>query len=143
MQENYLIHILGRQEVDGEKDEICLDTVGTYCQRDGHQYISYREYYDEANPKAYRTTVSKLEGPQKCHPAARRIGYPGLILEEGKRHYCQYDTGYGTLTIGTFAQKIENNLHSQGGSVQIRYTLDMNAGFLSFHEITVTIKPTK
>ena len=28
MQENYLIHILGRQEIDGEKDEIKLDTVG-------------------------------------------------------------------------------------------------------------------
>lgn len=142
MQENYLIHILGRQEIDGEKDEIKLDTVGAYCQRDGHQYISYRDYYDELDPKNYRTTVLKLEGPQKA-TLLHAGSATRLILEEGKRHYCQYDTGYGTLTIGTFAQKIENNLHSQGGSLRIHYTLDMNAGFLSFHEISVTIKPMK
>ena len=125
-----------------KKIEIKLDTVGAYCQRDGHQYISYRDYYDESDPKNYRTTVLKLEGPQKA-TLLHAGSATRLILEEGKRHYCQYDTGYGTLTIGTFAQKIENNLHGQGGSLRIHYTLDMNAGFLSFHEISVTIKPMK
>ena len=65
-----------------------------------------------------------------------------LILEEGKRHYCQYDTGYGMLTIGTYAQEIDNRLDDHGGTVHIRYTLDMNASYTSFHEITVTVKPT-
>ena len=30
MQENYLISIVGTQEIDGEKDQIELTTVGTY-----------------------------------------------------------------------------------------------------------------
>ena len=55
MREDYLIHILGQQETDGEKDEICLSTVGSFALRGGHHYITYREYYDESNPSVYRT----------------------------------------------------------------------------------------
>ena len=46
------------------------------------------------------------------------------------------------LTIGTYAQEIDNRLDDHGGTVHIRYTLDMNASYTSFHEITVTVKPT-
>ena len=141
MREDYLIHILGQQETDGEKDEICLSTVGSFALRGGHHYITYREYYDESNPSVYRTSILKVEGNRSA-----TLLYSGsatrLILEEGKRHYCQYDTGYGMLTIGTYAQEIDNRLDDHGGTVHIRYTLDMNASYTSFHEITVTVKPT-
>ena len=91
MQENYLIHILGRQEVDGEKDEICLDTVGTYCQRDGHQYISYREYYDEV-VEGMRAAVTGSTGSATCRmvgtilPGVEACGKTGTAQNRGKDH---------------------------------------------------------
>ena len=39
MQENYLISIVGTQEIDGEKDQIELTTVGTYVRKGNSRYI--------------------------------------------------------------------------------------------------------
>ena len=42
MQENYLISIIGRQNVDGELGEVRVTTVGDYIKKNGKQYIVYK-----------------------------------------------------------------------------------------------------
>ena len=37
MQENYLISIIGRQNVDGELGEVRVTTVGDYIKKNGKQ----------------------------------------------------------------------------------------------------------
>ena len=44
MQENYLISIVGTQEIDGETDRIELTTVGTYVHKGSSRYIVYRGF---------------------------------------------------------------------------------------------------
>ena len=38
-----------------------------------------------------------------------------LILEEGRRHLCLYDTGYGTLSVGVFTSELSSCLGEGGG----------------------------
>ncbi len=33
-----------------------------------------------------------------------------LLLEEGRRHVCRYDTGYGVLPLGVHTHWVENRL---------------------------------
>ena len=40
LQENYEITIVGRQTVDGQNDEVRVDTLGDYNERNGNLYIS-------------------------------------------------------------------------------------------------------
>ena len=63
-----------------------------------------------------------------------------LILEKGKRHLCQYDTGYGTLMVGVFTSSFDSTLDASGGSLQVRYTLDINSALSSNNEILITVK---
>ena len=63
-----------------------------------------------------------------------------LILEKGKRHLCHYDTGFGTMMVGVFADRIKSDLDDSGGSLEVSYSLDINSGLKSLNEIFINIK---
>lgn len=70
----------------------------------------------------------------------RGAGSTRLVLENGKRHLCQYDTGYGNMMIGIFTSQLHSNLTDEGGKLEVRYTLDINSNLSSSNEILITIK---
>ena len=103
MQENYLISIIGRQNVDGELGEVRVTTVGDYIKKNGKQYIVYKEY--DENQTRPRTSILKVE-KDKMTMIRGDDDRNRLILENGKRLPCQYDTGFGTITIGVFTHSL-------------------------------------
>ena len=46
---------------------------------------------------------------------------------------------FGDMTLGIYTNKIEDNLSPQGGRLYLRYTLDVNASFLSDNEIYLEV----
>ena len=65
-----------------------------------------------------------------------------LILEEGRRHLCLYDTGYGTLSVGVFTSDLTSSLGAgRPGGHQIYPDIDSNLS--SSNEITVEVKPRR
>ena len=138
MQENYMISIVGKQQVDGETGGIRIDTLGSYVKKGDHWYIAYKEY-DEDDPNRYQTSILKIESGEKV-TLMRDNSATRLILEKGKRHLCQYDTGYGSLMVGVFTSSFESTLNEQGGSLRVRYTLDINSSLSSNNEISIIVK---
>ena len=140
LREDYTVTVVGRQTWDGEAGEISLNTTGTYIHRGGAKFVAYREY-DPENPKVRYTALLKVE-PGKV-TLMRQGSATRLVLEEGRRHLCLYDTGYGTLSVGVFASQIRSCLSEEGGALQVRYTLDIDSNFTSENEITVEIRPQR
>ena len=138
MTEDYTINITGKQEYDGDTGEISMSTVGTYRQRDGVRFIAYKEY-DEEDPRVSRTAVLKVE-PGKV-TMSRTGSSTRLILEEGRRHLCLYDTGFGSLTVGVFTSSLRQSLDHRGGSLEIKYTLDIDSNLSSSNELLVEVNP--
>jgi len=137
--EDYNISITGRQLYTAEdRGEVTLSTTGTYTQREGARFIAYKEY-DEDDPKLAHTAVLKIE-PGKV-TMIRQGSSTRLILEEGRRHLCLYDTGFGSLTVGVFTSRLNADLGHEGGSLDIRYTLDIDSNLSSQNELTVTVAP--
>ncbi len=143
LKEDYDINITGRQyydEADGiEPGEIILRTTGTYTERGGARFIAYKEY-DVDNPKISYTSVLKVE-PGKL-TMMRAGSATRLILEQGKRHLCLYDTGYGSLSVGVFTSSLEASLGKKGGRLSVKYTLDIDSNLSSSNEIQVEVKPS-
>ena len=139
MEENFLISILGKQMLDGKKGEIELTTRGSYVDKGHCRYISYREY-DEDNPHAKILSSLKVEGDNKVTLIRTGSLNSRLVLEKGQRHLCHYDTGYGSMMVGVFASNIINNLTDNGGSLEISYSLDINAGLTSMNQIFINVK---
>ena len=140
LKDDYDINIIGRQAYEEETGEITLNTTGSYTRRGGARFIAYKEY-DQENPKVSCTSVLKVE-PGKV-TMMRSGSATRLILEQGKRHLCLYDTGYGTMTVGVFTSSLSSSLGEQGGRIDIQYTLDIDSNLSSSNEITVEIKPRR
>lgn len=56
------------------------------------------------------------------------------------RHQCQYDTGFGEMTIGVMGTRFENDLGDQGGKLSFGYTLDIEASVASENTISINIQ---
>ncbi|WP_283609067.1 DUF1934 domain-containing protein [Faecalispora anaeroviscerum] len=138
MQENYWINIVGRQTIDDDVGEVTLTTLGSYLTKGDTRFIVYKEYDPDHNNAAI-TSVLKVDGSNTVS-LMRGGGNTRLILEKGKRHQCQYDTGFGALMVGVFTSEVDSRLHDKGGELAVNYTLDINADLSSINEILITVK---
>lgn len=138
MEENYLISVCGRQVIDDQSGEVEVTALGTYLERNGNRYISYKEYDEDTNES--QTSILKIEG-SRC-VTLMRGGAEGtrLILEKGKRHLCQYATDYGQMMLGVFTSGVDNQLTDNGGKLTVNYTLDLDANLSSVNQLCITVK---
>lgn len=139
MQENYLISIVGLQRADGETGEVKLTTLGSYITKGTNRFIIYKEYNTE-NSKLARTSILKVEDGSKVTLMRGGADNTRMILEKGKRHLCQYDTGYGSLMVGIYTNDVACKLDDSGGTLEVNYTLDINSDLASINELYITIK---
>lgn len=139
MENNYLVSVLGIQEADGEKDRVEIITEGDMIEKNGHTYITYKEYCED-NPSITSNNLIKIESDSKIMVIRRGETESRLILEEGKRHQCFYRTIAGNLVIGIFTESLEVSLNKKGGKINMKYSIDFNNGLMSNNEIKIRIK---
>lgn len=134
----YIISVTGIQEVDGEKDKIEVIVTGDYVEKNGHRYIKYKEY-DAEDPSVVLDTVVKVE---ENKVSIIRMGErpSRLILQQGVRHQCHYNTVMGDLMMGVYTSAIENDLTDKGGDLVARYQLDFFADLVSDNEFHINVK---
>ena len=135
MEHNYLITVLGIQEVDGEKDSVEVITEGDLVTKNDRTYISYKEY-NEDDPKIYSTNLIKIEDDKKVTVIRKGEIESRLILEEGKRHQCYYKTPFGNMMIGIYTE----NINKKGGKLNLKYYLDFNNDLVSNNELKIKVK---
>lgn len=137
MKKNYLISISGKQVLDGQEGVSELTTLGSYHKRGDNRYITYDEYREDS-PQSVKTTLKVEDGHRVT--LIRNQSSSRLILEKGKRHQCFYDIGYGSLMLGVFANRIDNELTDKGGRLSFDYTLDIDSSLTSLNEVQITVK---
>ncbi len=139
MEEKHLIHICNKQTINGETDEICLTTMGTYVKKGDNRYIIYQEYDQETGQPTQSSTL-KIMSNDSINLMRNRIYRTNLVLEAGKRHLCQYGTQFGSIMLGVFTQSVNIALDDHGGSLEAKYTLDIDTSLASENEILITVK---
>lgn len=139
MDNNYLISIIGTQEVDGESDTVEVMTQGDLVTKNGTTYISYREYNND-NPNIYSHNLIKIESDEKVTIIRKGETESRLLLEKGKRHQCFYKTVAGSLLIGIFTDDINIDLSEKGGSLSLSYSIDFNSDLVSNNEFKISLK---
>lgn len=139
LKKDVLIQIRGVQYIDGEQDVVELTTVGRFYRKNGDYYISYDE--SEATGFEGGKTTLKVEGDDSKVTMLRSgPNRSQLIVEAGRRHQCQYDTGYGPIIMGVSGDRILSSLSDRGGELNFKYTLDLNASLASENEVFVQVR---
>jgi len=139
MNEDFLIQIDGRIEMEGsEDDKVQLITRGGFVKKNDCYYIVYKE--TEATGYVGCTTTVKV-AQDESRVTMTRFGpcSSQLIIEKGVRHLCHYDVGSAAMTLGVAADEIHNHLNDEGGQVDFSYTLDSDREMLLSRNL-VTIK---
>ena len=132
-----LISITGTQQVDGEEEIIELTTTGGMEPAgDG-----WRLTYEESAATGMEGVVTTIR-VQPDEVLLERTGrmHSLLVLQKGRRHQCSYATPYGTLMLGVYTSELHSTLTGSGGELRFAYTLDMNAGALSAHNVHISVK---
>lgn len=140
MKKEVLIKIKGTQIIDDESDSVEIFTVGNFYKRNGNYYISYEE--SEEGQNGVRTTL-KVENNDKVTMMRSGSNKSQLIIENGIRHLCHYETGFGDMMIGISGSNILSRLHDNGGDVIFKYSMDINSLLASENEVYVNIEECK
>lgn len=136
MKQDVNISIRGVYTAEEESTTTELFTLGSMCKKNGHYYITYQE--TETTGFEGCVTTMKVEdgrvtvirrGPTSSH----------LVLQKGVRNVGRYDVMGGAMEIGVYTNGLETDLHDDGGSLKLRYTMDMNSSFLSENELEISV----
>ena len=63
-----------------------------------------------------------------------------LLLEEGRRHVCRYDTGYGVLPLGVHTHWVENRLEEAAAICACGILLEWEGGTAAQQELLLQVQ---
>lgn len=124
---------------NSENDTIELTAEGKFAAKDGSYLIKYSDAFLSGDNEPIHTTVKV--GSDGAVSVTRSGSYQSrFVIEKGRRCNCLYQTPYGTMSMGFYGEKIENNLNANGGELSLWYTVDINGAELNRNQMTISIK---
>lgn len=134
---NVWISIKGVQRAGDERQMLELDTQGVLERTADGFSLTYEE---SENTGMEGVTTVLTVSPTVVTMERRGAMSSLMVLEKGRRTLCSYDTGFGSLTMGLYARAIHTGMSDEGGTFDFHYTLDINAGMTSSHDVYVTVR---
>lgn len=137
MKKDVIIELIDRHETDGESEGAKIVSVATFEGNEDDYTIQYSETGE------LEGCVVSLNVKDKKIVTMTRTGTSyatELIMEQGKRHNCFYNTPVGELMLGVYAKSVYSNVSDGEGVLKFSYTLDFNSDLVSENELIINVK---
>lgn len=134
----YKITIHDIHTVDGESSDTTMTVFGNMEPQDNGYRVSYIEQSGEM--EGCLTEVIFEDNTPSVAIRRRGSSEMELLLEKGKRHNCVYDVPEGRLIMGIDTRKIQSSMDRGGGTLDLIYDVDFNAGFVSQNTLQISVK---
>ena len=122
---------------DSEDDGFELITDGEYTRENGISTFSYME--SELTGVSGLLTTFNVEPDRVI--LRRGDGLDGdMIFSEEQKHHFLYDTPYGSIMMGIDTHSIKKNMRDDGGSLEIRYDIEVDNVAVSRNLFKIDIK---
>lgn len=138
MSRTIMIKMKSIQIMEDDKNEMELITEGTLDYSKDMVRISYVD--SEATGFEGSDTTIEIDSQNTATINRTGKSNSNLVLEMKKKHYCHYGTPYGDLMVGVYTHKVKNTLNESGGSLYMKYTIDINSSYVSDNEIFLEIQ---
>ena len=100
-----------------------LMTDGEYTQEDGVSKFSYME--SGLTGITGLLTTFNVEPDRVVLQRGDEFG-ADMIFSENSKHHFLYETPYGAVTMGIDTHSIKNDMRDDGGSLEIRYDIEVD-----------------
>jgi len=108
---------------EGDNESYELMTDGEYARVDGISTFSYLE--SELTGMAGLLTTFNVEPDRVV--LRRGDGLSGdMIFSEKQKHHFLYETPFGSILMGIDTHSIKKNMRDDGGSLEIRYDIEVD-----------------
>lgn len=137
MKEDYLVTIVTRQEIEGEKDLLEITTHG-HLEGEGDSYtLIYTEQEEDGTESTTKLQVEKGKAI-----TVNREGSIStyMIIENEVRHLSHHVTPYGNFSMGVCGKEIMSDMTADGGSLRFSYATDIEKNPLGVIEFDITAK---
>lgn len=128
------LSIRGQQSYAGQDpDVIELVTEGTFEEIDGGWKLSYEES-DLTGLEGVDTTF-QIQGKTVTLIRSGKLNSQ-MIFQEGVPHDSLYQMEFGALMLTVCAIKVETNLTEEGGTIDLKYSIEVEqnaAGMIDYH----------
>ncbi|MBR5438513.1 MAG: DUF1934 domain-containing protein [Clostridia bacterium] len=140
MKEDYLVTIVTRQEVQGERDILEVTTHG-HLEGSGDNYTLYYTEQEEDGTES-RT---KLQTEKEDRVTVNREGSIStyMLIEKEARNLSHHVTPYGSFSMGVCGKEIVSELTPEGGRLRFSYATDVEKNPLGTIEFDITVKRKK
>lgn len=127
--EEVLITLKSRQKTPDDDESTELMTTGHLEVKEGELTLSY----EDTETTGYEGSVTRVTVKDGELVTVIRSGTASsnLIVEQGKKHFCLYETPFGTMTIGVQGKSVVLEQGVKSGRLKLSYQLDINASYLS------------
>ncbi len=115
-------------------------TEGSFDKSDEGFVMSYNET-DEMGYESCTITITASKNKVLIERQGNAASM--LIIEKDTKHHCLYGTPYGEFTMGINTFKIKNELSEEGGTLFMKYCIDIDNDFISENEMLITVKVTE
>ena len=102
----------------GESDTIELTAEGKFAEKNGSYLIKYSDsFISGANDPIFTSIKVSSDGAVSI---TRSGNYQSrFVIQKQKRCNCLYQTPYGTMTMGFYGEKVENNLTGASSFIEM------------------------
>lgn len=130
--ENMPVRIVSTFAVDGSTSDFVTFARYSVCAGVGYT-VEYTEYGGDDDGIGYEGCRVCVAATEDAISVERSGGVSDgvLMLEYGRKHYCNYGTPYGQLNVGVTVGQLAITLSEDGGEIYTEYTLDLNGSLLS------------
>lgn len=135
--QNVIVTVLGVQkDAQGEKDHIELVTAGRRYQKNGVDYVSYKE----SNLTGMEATTTLLKIYQDKLVLVRM----GNVEQKqefaaGEKRQGMYKTPFGMMSLAIQTQKLSINMTETNGKLEVVYELEIDGQWQSSNTLSVEI----
>jgi len=122
---------------DEDEDGFELMTDGEYLWKGGYSTFSYVE--SELTGQNGLLTTFDVEPDRVV--LKRGDGSGGdMIFSEKQKHHFLYETPFGSIMMGIDTHSIKKNMRDDGGSLEIRYDIEVDNVSVSQNLFTINIR---
>lgn len=98
-------------------------------------------YEETTEEEVFSTTLTVVDGSRVLLQRHGPLEGYRMTIEQGRRHLCHYETGFGSMTIGIFGEQIRSRVGSMGGKIELTYTMDINAQLSGRNQVEISVRP--